>query len=217
MLKRFAQATKQYLERVQNPIPPSEKLLFTFKTEKDLARWSTFSDQEFGGQSEASLALSQTPAETACFSGRYSTEVANPSGTRMKRSGFVGINSVETGEQLDIDEYDHVVFRVKGDGRKYIANLRTENWLVGGRSHDVWQAFLFARKGQWQTVAIPLQHFLLTWKGQLVEQKTEINAKRVISVGVSLAGGDALQPPGNFNLGLEWIKAERRLHGLQEH
>ena len=72
------------------------------------------------------------------------------------------------------------------------------------------------RKGQWQSVAIPLQHFLLTWKGQLVEQKTEINAKRVISVGVSLAGGDALQPPGNFNLGLEWIKAERRLHGLKE-
>ncbi len=65
-------------------------------------------------------------------------------------------------------------------------------------------------------MAIPLRHFLLTWKGQLVEQRTEINAKRVISVGVSLAGGDALQPPGNFNLGLEWIKAERRLHGLQE-
>ena len=51
----------------------------------------------------------------------------------------------ETGEQLDLDEYDHMVFRVHGDGRKYIANLRTENWLVGGRSHDVWQAFLFAR------------------------------------------------------------------------
>lgn len=51
----------------------------------------------------------------------------------------------ETEGQLDIDEYDHVVFRVHGDGRKYIANLRTENWLVGGRSHDVWQAFLFAR------------------------------------------------------------------------
>ena len=51
----------------------------------------------------------------------------------------------ETGEQLDIEEYDHVVFRVHGDGRKYIANLRTENWLVGGPSHDVWQAFLFAR------------------------------------------------------------------------
>ena len=53
----------------------------------------------------------------------------------------------ETGQQLDIDDYDHVVFRVQGDGRKYIANLRTENWLVGGPSHDVWQAFLFARYG----------------------------------------------------------------------
>ena len=57
----------------------------------------------------------------------------------------MGLLLQETGEQLDIDEYDHVVFRVHGDGRKYIANLRTENWLVGGRSHDVWQAFLFAR------------------------------------------------------------------------
>lgn len=77
-------------------------------------------------------------------------------------------------------------------------------------------AFMWCRKGQWQSVAIPLHHFLLTWKGQLVDQKTEINAKRVISVGISLAGGDALQPPGSFNLGLEWIRAERRLHGLQE-
>lgn len=72
------------------------------------------------------------------------------------------------------------------------------------------------RQGHWENVAIPLNHFLLTWKGQLVEQKTEINAKRVISVGISLAGGDALQPQGTFNLGLEWIKAERRLHGLEK-
>ena len=53
----------------------------------------------------------------------------------------------ETGEQMDLEEYDHIVFRVYGDGRKYIANMRTENWLVGGPSHDVWQAFLFARYG----------------------------------------------------------------------
>lgn len=94
MLKRFAQATKQYVERgrqirvclaivyhfqlhlayqayvvtVKNPIPPSEKLLFTFKNDKDLARWSTFTDQEFGGQSEATLALSDnTPVRGTAF------------------------------------------------------------------------------------------------------------------------------------------------------
>lgn len=91
---------------------------------------------------------------------------------------------------------------------------------VQSQMHRLQQDFkgpsLVYRKGQWQTVAIPLRHFLLTWKGQLVEVKTEINAKRVISLGISLAGGDALQPQGNFNLGLEWIKAERRMHGLQQ-
>ena len=48
-----------YAVTVKNPIPPSEKLLFTFKNGKDLARWTTFTDQEFGGQSEAKLALSE--------------------------------------------------------------------------------------------------------------------------------------------------------------
>ena len=32
--------------------------------------------------------------ETACFSGRYSTEIKEGAVSRMKRSGFVGINSV---------------------------------------------------------------------------------------------------------------------------
>lgn len=46
---------------------------------------------------------------------------------------------------LDLDDYDTLAFRVRGDGRKYIASLRTENWMVDAKSQDVWQAFLFAR------------------------------------------------------------------------
>ena len=49
------------------------------------------------------------------------------------------------GQYLDMDGTDALAFRVKGDGRAYIASLRTENWIVGSASHDVWQAFLFAR------------------------------------------------------------------------
>ncbi len=51
----------------------------------------------------------------------------------------------ERKEYLDLEDFDTLVFRVWGDGRKYLANLRTENWIVGERSQDVWQAFLFAR------------------------------------------------------------------------
>ena len=37
----------------------------------------------------------------------------------------------------------------RGDGRIYIANLRTDNWLTGGNSDDVWQAPLFTRCVAW--------------------------------------------------------------------
>lgn len=46
---------------------------------------------------------------------------------------------------LDLENYDTLAYRVRGDGRRYIASLRTENWVVGDESQDVWQAFLFAR------------------------------------------------------------------------
>ena len=49
------------------------------------------------------------------------------------------------GRYLDTDGFEALAFRIKGDGRKYIASLRTDNWIVGSNSHDVWQAFLFAR------------------------------------------------------------------------
>ena len=56
------------------------------------------------------------------------------------------------GDYIDLSEHQMVSFRVFGDGRKYIANFRTENWIVGSRNHDVWQAFLFARRGASTTV-----------------------------------------------------------------
>lgn len=48
------------------------------------------------------------------------------------------------GQYLDTEGFDALGFRVRGDGRMYIASLRTDNWIVSN-SHDVWQAFLFAR------------------------------------------------------------------------
>lgn len=48
---------------------------------------------------------------------------------------------------LHLEDFDTLAYRVRGDGRKYIASLRTENWIVDAKSQDVWQAFLFARCG----------------------------------------------------------------------
>jgi hypothetical protein len=142
---------------------------------------------------------------------------------------------------MDLSPYDTLTLRVRGDGRPYIASLRTENWLVGGRSHDVWQAFLLAPPGEWADVSLSLSRFLLTHRGRLVESHVEMNAARVISFGLGLANagsasggagggggaspGDqapppptptaAIIPPAPFRLGLDWVRAENRTRGLK--
>lgn len=98
---------------------------------------------------------------TADLAGHFSREVggggeaeADPGASparRMKRSGFAGMRIQAAGaggEPLNLDDYDSLVFRVFGDGRKYIANIRCESWIVDEQSRDIWQAFLFARWGE---------------------------------------------------------------------
>lgn len=221
MFKWLAKETQTYLSRARDPgnLGASSSLLFKFASQQDLSQWNVFSDKEHGGKSEAELHLADDEPDTACFSGRIDSQLAeasDPNARILKRSGFAGMNSEER-EYLDIDTYDHLVFRVKGDGRKYIASLRTDNWIIGGRSHDVWQAFLFARKGGWQEVNIPLDRFLLTWRGKLVDSEQQLNPQRIVSIGIALAGGDSMRDQGPFKLGLDSITAVRLESGLVEN
>ena len=107
-----------------------------------------------------------------------------------------------------MDEFHSLIFNVQGDGRTYLENIRTDNWVVGENAEDVWQAFLFARSGEWSEVEIPLDRFLLTWRGKLVEQKVEMNRARITGIGISIAGGDHLQEEGEFSLGLKSISVK---------
>lgn len=209
-LRRILRSTQQYLERVKDPTPPTEHLLYSFSKPAELKLWETFSDKELGGVSTAALTAFEGHEGTAKFAGNFSTDIADE-GSRVQRSGFCGMHTTVEGEgeYIDLSEYDTISYRVYGDGRKYIANFRTENWIVGTKNHDVWQAFLFARKGAWTDVDIPLDRFLLTWKGRLVESKMELSPQRIISLGISLAGGEKLQHHGDFSLGLHSISAKR--------
>jgi len=74
--------------------------------------------------------------------------------------------------------------------------------------HLIWWVFNpLCRAGEWEEVEIPLDRFLLTWRGKVVEQVVEMNPARVTGLGISLAGGEELQPEGEYRLGLEWIAA----------
>jgi Complex I intermediate-associated protein 30 (CIA30) len=63
------------------------------------------------------------------------------------------------------------------------------------------------RAGEWSEVEIPLNRFLMTWRGKVLEQQVEMHPGRITGLGISLAGGDDLQPEGPYSLGIEWIAA----------
>jgi hypothetical protein len=52
---------------VQNPYPPSERLLYSFGSAQELARWKVFTDQEYGGRSTAELTLSPDAEVAFCL------------------------------------------------------------------------------------------------------------------------------------------------------
>ena len=85
-------------------------------------------------------------ADSRGFFAPFALLVRNCPVSRIASPESVGVLKVEGEEEyIDLSDYDTISYRVYGDGRKYIANFRTENWIVGTRNHDVWQAFLFAR------------------------------------------------------------------------
>lgn len=78
-----------------------------------------------------------------------------------------------------------------------------------GAAHDLWQAFLFAPRDEWAVVTIPMARFLKTWRGKVLDGEHEMSARRVLSVGIALAGGGVLEPPGPYRLALKDIRGVR--------
>jgi len=169
-----------------------------------------YSDTEYGGLSSASLRLSEQgeprasrsgplsplAGDAAVLSGELSFDIRDPQGgepaqeRQLRRSGFCGVRTTDALEPLDLEAYSALEFTLLGDGRKYLTSLRTDTWLTApGAAHDLWQAFLFAPPGEWAAVRVPLSRFLRTWRGKLIGGEAEMNARRVLSLGVSVAGG----------------------------
>ena len=56
-------------------------------------------------------------------------------------------------------------------------------------------------------MTIPLDRFLQTHKGRLVETRSEMNIHRILSLGISTASLGDVKQDGPFSLGIESIKA----------
>jgi len=210
-------ATKRALAwNVENLMPPAEKLILNFGSKEELHKWHLYSDSQYGGLSSASL---ETKADgvvlRGVFSGNLSSDVAPEARLRINRSGFCGMRSKKFNGFIDLDSYNTIMLKVKGDGRSYISTIYTENWVNSpGREEDnSWQAFLFVPKGDWHIAKIPLDDYLPTWRGSIIDANVEMNPARVVgmSLSVNAEGGipGTKTGPGDFQLEIDCIKAIR--------
>ncbi|XP_049934036.1 probable complex I intermediate-associated protein 30 isoform X3 [Nymphaea colorata] len=219
-------ATKRALTwNLEELMPPQEMCVFSFSSKEDLKRWHLYSDSEYGGLSSASLEVKDAEnGLNGIFSGNLSSEVSDGSRWRMNRSGFCGMRSKKFDGFIDLDPYDTLAFKLKGDGRCYISTIYTENWInaPGQLEDNTWQAFVVLPRGNWYIaktsvgfclLQIPLASYLPTWRGNIVDARLEMNPSRVVgmSLSVNAEGGvpGTKSGPGDFKLEIDWIKALR--------
>ncbi|KAG2321777.1 hypothetical protein Bca52824_014990 [Brassica carinata] len=135
----------------------------------------------------------------------------------INRSGFCGMRSKKFDGFIDLDGYDSIAMRLKGDGRCYISTMYTENWVnsPGQAEDNSWQAFvLLQRETGIQLRQVPLTRYLPTWKGNVIDADMEMNPGRVVGISLSVnsqGGGfiGAKLGAGDFRVEIDWIKALR--------
>ncbi|XP_002529176.2 probable complex I intermediate-associated protein 30 isoform X1 [Ricinus communis] len=212
-------ATKKALTwSAEDLMPPSERLIFNFNSKEELKKWHLYSDSEYGGLSSASLEITDDEngkKGTGVFSGNLSLDVSKGSKWNITRSGFCGMRSKKFDGFIDLDAYDTIALKLKGDGRCYISTIYTENWVnsPGQMEDNSWQAFVFVPKDNWYITKIPLARYLPTWRGNVIDAEMEMNQSRILgmSLSVNSEGGvpGAKSGPGDFKVEIDWIKALR--------
>ncbi|KAF7813992.1 putative complex I intermediate-associated protein 30 [Senna tora] len=217
LLQASLNATKKALAwNVDDLMPPAERYIFNFNSKEELKKWHLYSDSEYGGLSSASLEITEFEnGLKGVFAGNLSLDVTEGTKWNITRSGFCGMRSKKFDGFIDLDSYDTIAMKLKGDGRSYISTIYTENWVnsPGQEEDNSWQAFVFVPKDNWYITKIPLARYLPTWRGNVIDAQLEMNPSRIVgmSLSVNAEGGvpGATSGPGDFRVELDWIKALR--------
>ncbi|CAO2178414.1 unnamed protein product [Urochloa humidicola] len=95
-------------------------------------------DSSISGLSSASLEITDGAAVadtslTGVFSGILSSDMSEGSTWRIRRYEFCGMRGYTFVFQFDIfidlDAYDTIAMKIRGDGRCYISTIYIENWV----------------------------------------------------------------------------------------
>lgn len=164
------------------------KSVSDFSSPTAAKQWISVNDSVMGGVSEGAFRI--TNNQTLVFSGNLSLE---------NNGGFTSIRSRPA--DLNLDGYDSIAMRIKGDGRTYYANIRTSSRSRAGS----YRAAFITEKDSWQVVRIGFKDFYYSAYGRRRSGTGPVQPSEIQSVGFTLADKQA----GPFRLEIDWIRGEK--------
>lgn len=162
-----------------------QRLLTDFSEKTPDFSWYVVNDNVMGGRSQGGFEVRDGQLS---FTGATNT-----------RGG--GFSSIRTrGPELDLSAFDGVRLRVKGDGRRYTWQIRT-NARYRGQDVSYWAEF-DTKPGEWITVDIPFAEFVPRFRGFELDGGPPDPAK-IRGMGLMIYDGQ----DGPFKLQLDTVRA----------
>lgn len=158
--------------------------LFDFDNDDAAKQWQPVNDGVMGGRSKGSFKI--TDDKTMQFFGTLSLE---------NNGGFASVRTRPT--KLNLKKGEELVLRVRGDGREYNLNLYPPTRRIAFS----YRASFKTTKNEWIEVSVPLEKFVATSFGRVVENE-KLDPTDVNGLGILLGDKKA----GPFQLEVDWIK-----------
>ncbi|XP_043843090.1 complex I intermediate-associated protein 30, mitochondrial isoform X2 [Dromiciops gliroides] len=153
------------------------RVMWQFRSNEDLDKWLVTSDRTMGGRSKAFLKMASSN-QSALFYGILNTEI--PHDGETQRSGYCSMTSriprgaFERKKYYDWSNFNTLYLRVRGDGRPWMVNIKTDTDLVH-KSHHLHSYFMFTRGGPyWQEIKIPFSKFFFSSKGRIQDGQHQL-------------------------------------------
>lgn len=152
--------------------------------------WGGLDDVVMGGVSES---FAKAESGDLVFGGTTRTE---------NRGGFCSIRTKDFEKAIDLDGFDGLRLRIKGDGQRYKMIVRCEKKWDG-----LANCFSFDTvKDEWVDIYAPFEQFKPVFRGKTVENADKLNKRNIVAFQLMLSkfeyDGD-LNPkfsPGRFDL-----------------
>ena len=166
-----------------------ERLIFDFKNTNEIEYWRIVNDGVMGGLSKSEIVFSTS--NTAIFKGIVSLE---------NNGGFASIRTIP--RSYELDGYNGILLRVKGDGKKYQFRL-----IKNDRFDGVSYRYQFETEfNTWMIIEIPFHECVPVLRGRILEDVKPILPEEIQQIGFLISNKQAEK----FQLEIDWIKAYKK-------